>query len=189
LFTLVLINYAFVVVFGMNHDRYLSCALITVPFGLAIGINNCFGSFNKWISTLLLIIILFLHGASNFVGWDKNYEYSADFVKFLETKGLTRGYARYSIAYPLDYLSNERLIYTPAFHTPGSDRYPAYTRMVSQSDNPAFIFIDDTDADLFRRRLKVLNVGSKEERWKNYIIFYNLTPRLDLNHLANDFKL
>ncbi len=189
LFTLVLINYAFVVFFGMNHDRYLICALLTVPFGLAIGLNNCFGSFNKWISTTLLIMVLLLHGASNFVGRDKKDLDSADLVAFLETKGFTRGYARYAIAYPLNYLSNERLIYTPAFHTPGSDRYPPYTRMVSQSDNPAFIFKDDTNADLFRRRLKVLNVGSKEEHWENYIIFYNLTPRLDLKHLTNDFKL
>jgi hypothetical protein len=188
LFTLVLTNYAFFVFFGMNHDRYLICALITVPFGLAIGIHNCFGSFNKWISSTLLIMILLLNGASNFVGWGKSYLYSADFVSFLETQGLTRGYARYSVAYPLSYLSNERLIYTPAFHTPSSDRYPEYTRMVSQSDNPAFIFIDDSDADLFRHRLTALKVGFKEERWRNYTIFHNSTPRQDLKHLTNDFK-
>ena len=58
--------------------------------------------------------------------------------------------------------------------------------MVSQSDNPAFIFVEDTDADLFRRRLKELNAGCKEEHWKNYIIFHNLTPRLDLKHYLPD---
>lgn len=67
-------------------------------------------------------------------------------ASWLESAGLTRVYAGYWIAYPLDFASQERIIASPA-HTRvdvdaliDMDRYQAYTELLENAQDPAFVF-------------------------------------------------
>ncbi|MBV9580720.1 MAG: hypothetical protein JO057_19235 [Chloroflexi bacterium] len=62
----------------------------------------------------------------------------------LQQRGLTTGYADYWTAYPLMYVSAERVIVAPALPPPYSgrlDRYPAYTARVDDEHVPQRVFL------------------------------------------------
>lgn len=187
LFLMVLLNYAFVLFFGMDRWRYLVPVLMMVPFGLALCIHMCARRFRARSFTVVVILILLINGVSALGNKSHNPPDYQGLANFLEDKGLTRGYADYFVAYSLVYLSNERLIYSPAFHTASADRYPPYTAVASHADNPAFVFAGKEEAALFRQRLKQLNTAFREEGWEGFSIFYHLSPMPELNKLETKF--
>jgi hypothetical protein len=181
--SMVIVNYTFFLFFGMDRWRYLIPVLMMVPFGLAVCLHHWAFTPLRRSMSILVLFILIINGVSAF---EKKRPYHLDYQKlthFLEEQGLTRGYAGYFAAYSLVYLSNERLIYSPAFHTPSADRYPAYTSIVSKADNPAFIFEKERDAHLFRQRLEQLKASFKEDMLEKFTIFYRLSPKAGLKEL------
>jgi len=181
----VIITYCFLVSFGLNRDRYLIPILLTVPFGLVLSIQRLAAFLNLRISAIAVASILLINCLANF--WDTKARYPdyQGLAQFLESKGLFSGYARYTAAYPLVYLSNERLIYTPAFHEPEYDRHARYTAFVIRAENSAFVFADQAGANHFRRVLKDLNTSSKEKRWGLFQIFHDLAPNVNMEHLRS----
>jgi hypothetical protein len=179
----VVMTYCFLIAFGLNRDRYLIPILLIVPFGLALGIQRLAILLGWRISSIAVACLLILNCFANF--WDTKMRY-ADYeglARFLESKSLTRGYAPYVAAYPIVYLSKERLIYTPAFHEPEYDRYAAYVAVVSDIDNPGFVFDKEEDTTLFRQRLKQLKASFKEERWSKFTVFHHLNPKMEIGDL------
>jgi len=83
------------------------------------------------------------------------------------------------------YLSDEELIYTPAFHEPEYDRHAKYTALVTRAENPAFVFADQASANHFRLGLRDLNTSSKERTWGPFRIFHDLTPNVDMERLRS----
>jgi hypothetical protein len=155
-----------------------------VPFGLALSIRRWARPFRAPSVTAVVVLILLINTFSAFGDRSRNLPDYQAFAGFLEEKGLTKGYADYFVAYSLVYLSNERLVYSPAFHTPDADRYPPYTTLVSNADNPAFVFDRAQEADLFRQRLKALNTSYKDAVWEKFTVFYDLSPTPDLKNPA-----
>jgi hypothetical protein len=180
---MVLLNYAFVLFFGMDRWRYLIPVLMMVPFGLALCIHIWARTFRARSITVVVLLILLINLLSAFGNKNHNPPDYEGLARFMEDKGLTRGYADYFAAYSVVYLSHERLIYSPAFHSASVDRYPPYTAVVSHASNPAFVFAGKQEADLFRQRLKQLNFSFKEEGWERFTIFYHLSPMPDLKNL------
>jgi hypothetical protein len=68
-------------------------------------------------------------------------------VAALDERGLRFGYADYWSAYPITFVSAERIIVAPALPLdfgPGTDRYPAYSRQVAISPtSQVFLLIDE----------------------------------------------
>jgi len=67
-------------------------------------------------------------------------------IEFLEAKGEWTGYSNYWVAYPLAFLSDERIIYTPRLpyhqdfrYSDRDDRYAPYGTIVGQSPSTGFI--------------------------------------------------
>jgi hypothetical protein len=61
----------------------------------------------------------------------------------LQERGLATGYADYWAAYPLTYLSGERVVVAPAlpfFWRARTDRYPLYSRQVDAVTDPEKLF-------------------------------------------------
>lgn len=179
------ITYCFLVFFALDRYRYLSPILLIVPFGLALGIQTLSFSSSWRITSILVVSVLFLNCLANF--WDAKPRYPdyQGLSQFLESTGLVHGYAPYEAAYPLVYLSNERLMYTPAFHEPQYDRNLAYTASVAHAERQGFIFIDPKSAGDFIQRLKKLNCSAKETEWGPIRAFYDLTPDVSIERLRS----
>ncbi len=127
-------NVAYVVVVGMQRDRYLIPLLFLIPFGLALIHERFLAPLKKYQQYGVVAVVLVLSILSNYTNLGSYRNDYFGLASYLETNGLTRGYADYFIAYPLVYLSNERLIFSPAFNTPDADRYKPYTELVSESE-------------------------------------------------------
>jgi hypothetical protein len=98
--------------------KYLACALFTIHF-LTVGMSNLIQTENIWSQD---------HG--------RPLHAIATMERYLGSKGITRGYADFWVAYITDFLTDERLIITP--YT-GNDRYPAYTKSVGEAPVVAYI--------------------------------------------------
>ena len=75
-----------------------------------------------------------------------DHSYLPELINFLDSEGESTGYTNYWVAYPLAFLSGERLIYTPRLpyhrdfrYTDRDDRYAPYGEVVGQSSSRAFI--------------------------------------------------
>jgi hypothetical protein len=65
-------------------------------------------------------------------------------VEALRQRGLTTGYADYWAAYPIAYVSGERVLVAPSLppmYSGKLDRYPAYTAQVDAEDVPERVFL------------------------------------------------
>ena len=180
-----IITYCFVVLFGLNRDRYLIPMLLLIPFGLVLAIQRIAGFLDRRVSTAAVAFILLINGLADF--WDTQTRYPDyhGLARFLQFNGLISGYASYTTAYPLVYLSNERLIYTPAFDDSQYDRHVEYTAHVARAEKPTFVFSDQRNADRFRRGLGALNTSSKERAWGPFRVFHDLSPQVDIERLRS----
>jgi hypothetical protein len=180
-----IITYCFVVLFGLNRDRYLIPILLLIPLGLALAIQRIADFLDRRVSTAAVVFILLINGLANF--WDTQTRYPdyQGLARFLQFNGLISGYASYTTAYPLVYLSNERLIYTPAFDDSQYDRHAEYTARVARAEKPTFVFSDQRSADRFRRGLGALNTSSKERAWGPFRVFHDLSPQVDIERLRS----
>jgi hypothetical protein len=177
------VTYCFLVFFGLNRDRYLLPVLFVVPFALASGIQRLSAPLNRRLSSVTVVSLLLLNGLANFRDTTPRYPDYQGLAQFLESRSLTRGYAPYVAAYPLVYLSNERLVYTPALDESKFDRRAEYTVCVAQTEHPAFVFSEQRSADRFKERLIVLNTSWKEAEWASFRVLSNLTPPVDIERL------
>ncbi|MBW2064684.1 MAG: hypothetical protein JRJ03_07075 [Deltaproteobacteria bacterium] len=179
LFAIIWSSYLFLLIFGMNRYRYLIPVLTVIPFGIALILTKTPLFENRNLMIFALCLILLINGLSNFSNTSQKASNFSDLIQLLDSKGLRKGYANYFISYPLIYLSNERLIFTPVLHDPKNDRYPEYTYLVSKSDNPAFIFVNRNNETTFREQLSKYRISAKVLKWGAYRIFYELTPEID----------
>ena len=104
-------------------------------------------------------------------------------VQFLLTQGETRGYTNYWVAYPLAFLSRERLLFVPDLpyhadlrHTPRDNRYPPYAEEVADALRVAYI---TTGPDSLEARLRA-ELGRSGVEWReaavgDYHVFYDLS--------------
>jgi hypothetical protein len=181
----VIITYCFLVLFGLNRDRYLIPIFLIIPFGLTIAVQRLAGFLGGRVSAMAVAFVLLINCLANF--WDTQTQYPdyQGLARFLQFNGLISGYASYTTAYPLVYLSNERLIYTPAFDDSQYDRHAEYTTRVARAEKPTFVFSDQRSADRFRRGLATLNASSKERAWGPFRVFHDLSPQVDIERLRS----
>lgn len=107
----------------------------------------------------------------------------AELIQFLRENGETRGYTNYWVAYPLAFLSEEQMIFSPRLpyhpdlrYTPRDDRYPAYTRQVAKSERVAYITTNHPELDeILTLRFKAANIEWQEIWIGDYHVFYHLS--------------
>jgi hypothetical protein len=109
-----------------------------------------------------------------------------ELIGFLETHGETAGYSNYWVAYPLAFLSEERLVFVPRLpyhedfrYTSRDDRYPPYDAIVAASPRVAYITTNHPALDEhLRRSLTGLGVGFSEASISGFRVFYSLSERV-----------
>jgi hypothetical protein len=112
-----------------------------------------------------------------------NHQYDQDLIRFLKENGETRGYSNYWVAYPLAFLSNEELLFSPGLpyhqdlrHTNRDDRIPEYTKLVDESDRVAYITTFNPELDrALTKGFSRLGVTWEEKTFGDFHIFYRIS--------------
>ncbi|RCK74085.1 MAG: Membrane protein [Anaerolineae bacterium] len=109
-----------------------------------------------------------------------------DLIQFLRERGETRGYTNYWVAYPLAFLSEEQIIFSPRLpyhpdlrYTSRDDRYPAYTQQVIKSERVAYITTKNPELDkILTQRFEAANIAWQETWIGDYHVFYRLSKAI-----------
>ena len=104
-------------------------------------------------------------------------------MEFLLQNGEVSGYTHYWVAYPLAFLSQERLIFVPHLpyhadfrYTRRDDRYQPYTALVAQAQKAAYITTRQPELQAYlREQFALIDVAWKEKQIGDYRIFYQLS--------------
>jgi hypothetical protein len=107
----------------------------------------------------------------------------AELVAFLEDHRASAGYATYWVAYPLAFLSRERLVYLPHLpyhsdfrYSARDDRYAPYRAVVAGEARPAYITARQPWLDeVVRSRLRARGVSFQETSIGDYRVFFDLS--------------
>ncbi len=122
-----------------------------------------------------------------------DHRFDAALIAFLEKKGETRGYANYWVAYPLAFLSGEKLIYTPRlpYHsdlrfTERDVRYKPHDEMVAASSSTAYISTARTPLldDALKLGFEHLGVTWQEAVIGDYHVYYGLSRAVSPQELG-----
>src|SRR5262249_9527982 len=95
--------------------------------------------------------------------------------ELLVRRGLFEAYSDYWLAYPLIFESNERVM--ASVSSGGYNRFPPYAYFVSVSQNPAFVFVRDSPADVeFQTRLAAQAAHATRESVSIYQVYSDVNP-------------
>ncbi len=105
-------------------------------------------------------------------------------IEFLEAEAEYRGYTNYWVAYPLAFLSDERMIFVPRLpyhidfrYAARDDRYAPYGEMVERSTRSALITTHHPELDRkIRDSFGELGVAWNETSIGDFMVFYDLQP-------------
>ncbi|HET7091372.1 MAG TPA: hypothetical protein VFL17_22290, partial [Anaerolineae bacterium] len=113
-------------------------------------------------------------------------------IDFLLAHGETRGYSNYWVAYPIAFLSNERILSAPRLpyhldfsYTRRDNRVARYAEAAAESPRAFYITTSHPQLDaLIRDRLLALGVTFREESIGSYHIFYALSRKVEPDMLG-----
>ena len=126
-----------------------------------------------------------------------DHRYDDELMDFLLAHDSARGYGNYWVAYPIAFLSEERIILVPHLpykadlrYTSRDDRYGAYGEWVMASPSVVYVTTNHPVLDeLLRERLGDLGVRHAEKQIGDYHVFYDLSIKVlpkDLNLLCEE---
>jgi len=109
--------------------------------------------------------------------------YMDELISFLEDKHEIRGYTNYWVSYPLAFISQEKIIFTPRLpyhpdlrYTPRDNRYYPYHRLVEDSQQIAYITTHNPNLDSrLIEALTRMEISWKEERIGDFVVYYDLS--------------
>ncbi len=115
-----------------------------------------------------------------------DHGYDQQLIDFLVKNKETYGYTTYWAAYPLAFLSGEKLIFVPRlpYHTdmvftPRDDRYAPYDAQVASSPRVAYITARFPALDdLLRSKFTASGISWSEQQIGDYRVFYRLSSPL-----------
>ncbi len=115
-----------------------------------------------------------------------DHTYDQALIEFLHSQEATRGYTNYWVAYPLAFLSEEKLIFVPRLpyhqdfrYTARDDRYAPYRQAVARSERTAFITTHHPALDdRLRESFVESNIEWEETQIGDFRVFFNLTEKV-----------
>ena len=116
-------------------------------------------------------------------GTEPDHASMPELIDFLISHQINRGYTNYWISYPLAFLSDEELIFTPELpyhqdfrYTTRDNRYPVYNDLVAAADNPAYL-IDNFPVltQRIRDEFSTRGITWKESRIGRIDVLYGLS--------------
>lgn len=118
--------------------------------------------------------------------------YTRELLTFLEDQNIKAGYSNYWVSYPLAFLSEEQIIFSPRLpyhqdfrYTDRDDRYLPYTEQVESSDQIAYIVTRHPALeDYLHDRFVEFGISWGEKRIGDYTVYYDLTVPIHVNEIG-----
>ena len=115
-----------------------------------------------------------------------------ELIRFLAEQGEITGYSNYWVAYPLAFLSDEKIIYTPRLpyhqdlrYTRRDERYAPYAEIVSSAARTAYITTRNPVLDQeIKMNFERLGVNCQEIIIGEYHVYYNLSQSVQPEELG-----
>ena len=171
-----------------DRERYILVFYPAITIGIFHIISHLQNNFKK-IAVLVFIIIILLN-LTKILKIEKTKDIQNFFdkyratEKFLISQNIKYVYADMYIAYPLAYLSDERIIASPAAGFYNEDRIPSYTNIVSVNKSNTFIFFKDSySSQALISKLTALNISFKKHTIFDFDIFYDFSEYIEIAKL------
>lgn len=115
-----------------------------------------------------------------------DHRYDRELMNFLEAQDENFGYTNYWVSYPMAFLSQEELIYTPRLpyhadfrYTQRDDRYPPYDQLAEAADRAAYITTNHPELDQYLRdAFSGMNIAWQETDIGDYHVFFALSQKV-----------
>ena len=115
-----------------------------------------------------------------------DHRYDQELIDFLTETSNFHGYSTYWTAYPIAFLSDEKVILVPALpyhadlrHTTRDDRYEPYAITVANSQDPIYITSNNPNLDIqMVKEFTQLGVKWSEKVIGDYHIYYDLSRKV-----------
>lgn len=154
-----------------SHGRWAWSMLVIVVLFQLWGTVQCLQRFPPGLTTQFNSVTVVDH------------RYDAALIDFLRQRGETRGYTNYWVTYPLAFLSQEDLIFTPRLpyhldfrYTARDDRYAPYDQAVESASRIAYITTNHPPLDQYLRgKFQEQGVRWQEAEIGDYHVFYALS--------------
>ena len=169
----------FLAVTGLTKTRYISFLYPTFAILLAGSILRV--SSKRWFWAPLAALFLSANLVNHLIALKapESEDRFGELVAFLEAKGFRYGYTDYAAAYPIVFLTKERIIASPAAGPLNVERVPAYTEKANQAKEVFFIFEKDSEASQrFEEALKARRISFKKEEVVRHAVYYDLSKRV-----------
>lgn len=118
--------------------------------------------------------------------------YTRELLTFLEDQDITTGYSNYWVSYPVAFLSEEQIIFSPRLpyhqdfrYTERDDRYLPYTEQVESSDQIAYIVTHHPALEVYlQERFAEFGISWEEKRIGDYTVYYDLTAPIHVDEIG-----
>ena len=167
---------------GLTLMRYATFMYPVIAILLAWSISRFMPKKRLWIPLTVLFMTANLANHLMVIRGPKAS--LVDLLHFLEAKRLHYGYTDYFTAYPIVFLTDEKIIASPAAGPLNVERYPAYTERVDQAKGVFFVFERDSEASQrFEDSLKTRKVTFEKENVGQHVVYYDFSKRIYPNAL------
>ena len=137
----------FLAMTNLTKARYVSFMYPAISISLAWALSR--GPCRPAALKIFFIILFLFANLVNYVIAMRTPEAEDQFgnlVGFIESKGLRYGYSDYATAYPIAFLTREKVIVSPMAGPLNVERIPSYTERVNREKEVFFVFLKETEA-------------------------------------------
>jgi hypothetical protein len=176
---------------GFTQDRYLLPFYFIIPVLISLTLKNL----SKKILFPLIIFLIILNIFSIKKVFTKELEVSIPennpIVTFLQEKHLTRGYAEHNVAYPIIFLSQEKIIMSTLGAPPFYNDIPRFNKEVERSSDIFYIY---PKTDLLDKTLKgylqKTGISYQVQQIGKFNIYFNFTRKfLPIEFLPENYRI
>lgn len=129
--------------------------------------------------TAPLLLFISTNIVSNYFYLQSKPDSYKQVIAFLLKQGLTHAYSDYFIAYPITFLSNEKIIVSPKGGAIITERYPPYSSEVDEAKEVAYIFKrSDGQNEIFQKEMKAKGINFKEATVDDFLIYYAFSRKI-----------
>lgn len=120
-----------------------------------------------------------------------NMQAMPELIGFLEDQNITCGYSNYWVSYPLAFLTQEQVVFTPELpyhpdlrYTARDNRYAAYNQIVADCANPAYIVTNNAPLEsALSAGLNKTGITWAYQEISDFHVYFNLSQKISPENL------
>jgi 4-amino-4-deoxy-L-arabinose transferase-like glycosyltransferase len=169
----------FAVLFGLDRSRHLFPLYTVLPVGLAIGVWR-WSRQSRRIAAIAFLLLVAMNCATTIKLITVTGVPDMDaLVRELETRGIRHIYTGYHIAYPVTFLSQEKIISSPEAGPTVTERNHRYSEEVENDPDAAYVFVKGSKSDMrFRGEMENRHVLFDQTVVDVFAVYDHFSSRL-----------